>query len=89
MGPLATSILSSTILVVIVLAVHAFIYKIMSRPREWLRALFFALGFGTANFINEFFGITGVTKSAVLVGIALPFFYIGQYFQKRMNRPAA
>ncbi len=81
MGPLATSILSSTILVVIVLAVHAFIYKIMSRPREWLRALFFALGFGTANFINEFFGITGVTKSAVLVGIALPFFISGNIFR--------
>ena len=89
MGPLATAILSSTILIVIVLAVHALVYKLMDRPKEWFRALFFALGLGTANFVNEFFGITGLTKYAVLIGVALPFFYVGQYFQNRLNKPAA
>ncbi len=89
MSPLISTVLSSTILFVIVLAAHLLVSRVMGQPREWMRSFFFALGFAAANFVNEFFGITGLTKYVVLIAVALPVFYIGQYLQSRFNKPAA
>ncbi|AXA83669.1 hypothetical protein DCD74_02275 [Lysobacter oculi] len=64
------------------------IAKIMQRPTEWYRAATFGIGFAIAYLINEYFQNTGAVKYLVLIAIALPSFYLGQFLQQR-KRPAA
>ena len=84
MNPLVTAIT----LIALILAVHFVIAKVMQRPLAWYGAATFGIGFAIAYLINDHFQNTGIVKYLVLIALALPFFYLGQFLQQR-NRPAA
>ena len=72
----------------LVFVVHYVLARIMGRPVEWYRAATFGVGFAIAYWINDYFQITGLMKYVVLLAIALPAFYVGQYLEAR-KRPVA
>ena len=80
--------LSALMVAGIILLVNLILTSLFKRPAHWIKATFFAAGFGLAIFINEHFEISGISKYVVVAIAAIIFYYIGQAIQK-YPRPSA